>query len=464
MKLSTKLATLFFLSTTLIIIAMGTAFYFVSKSFYKDQLQKDIEYRLEAHREVIEAHKSSETFEHVVIMEQRELENSFIIYDKEFNVQASSHQIADDLLERYRKWVLEAIHLESGRTEYVDTMVHHIPHIWSFEPFSRNGEVEGYLFIDQDTGSFEEARRKLLIITTIMGMITLLFSGILIIAFSRKITLPLTNAQNLTKRIAKGDFDVELTSKGKDELADLLKDITSMARQLREYRDTRQQFLTNISHDLRTPLTYIKAYSALLKDKDVDPELVKDQSTVIYQEATRMERLVKDLFQLMKLEEGRILINRQEIELVDLIRNSSKKVKPELDEKKIGLTFSSSQSHIVANIDIDLIERALLNLLNNAIRHTQPSGEVQIRVNKQLNKLKIEIEDNGEGIPKEDLPYIWDRFYRVDKSRSSKSGGSGLGLAITKQIIEHHGGSIHLESTEKVGTTFTILLPSDSFD
>lgn len=464
MKLSTKLATLFFLSTALIIIVMGIAFYFVSKSFYKDQLQKDIENRLEAHREVIEVYNAKETFDHVVIMEKKELENSFIIYDEKFNVQASSQQIPDNLLERYRNWALESTDLESGRTEYVKTMVHHIPHIWSFEPFTVNGKIEGYLFIDQDTGSFEAARRKLLIITMVMGMITLLFAGILIFTFSRKITLPLISAQHLTKRIAKGDFDVELTSKGNDEVANLLKDISSMARQLKEYKDTRQQFLTNVSHDLRTPLTYIKAYSALLKDEDVDPELVKEQSTVIYQEASRMERLVKDLFQLMKLEEGKVLINKQETELIDLIHSISKKVKQELAKKKIELFVSSSHSLIVANIDIDLMERALLNLLNNAIRHTQPFGEIQIRVSNHQNLIKIKIEDNGEGIPEADQPYVWDRFYRVDKSRSSVSGGSGLGLAITKQIIEYHGGIIEVNSVLNEGTIFTVMIPGDTSD
>jgi signal transduction histidine kinase len=367
------------------------------------------------------------------------------------------------MLDRYREWLLEAIDFETGRTDFIETMVHHIPHIWSFEPFMENEEVAGYLFIDHDTGSFEEARWNLFVITTVMGMITLLFSGILIIFFSRKITLPLTNARNLTKRIAKGDFEVELTSNGKDELADLMRDITTMARQLKEYRDTRQQFLTNVSHDLRTPLTYIKAYSALLKDKGIDPELIKDQSTVIYQEATRMERLVKNLFQLMKLEEGRISMNMQEIELVDFVGTVTKKVKPASDEKKIELNISSSHSELVINIDIDLFERALLNLLNNSIRHTKPSGQIQIRLTKLQNELKIEIKDNGEGIPKEDLPYIWDRFYRVDKSRSSMNGGSGLGLAITKQIIEHHGGTIRIDSTKNVGTIFVISLPANRY-
>ncbi|WP_227935583.1 sensor histidine kinase [Alkalihalobacillus deserti] len=459
MKLSTKLASLFFLSTVLIIIAMGTSFYFLSKSFYKDQLQKDIEYRLEAHREVIEAHMNPETFWHVVIMEQKERENSFIIYDTEFNVQASNQQISRDMLERYRDWLMEATEFKTRRTDFIETMVHHIPHIWSFEPFMEDEEVAGYLFIDQDTGSFEEARWKLFVIATVMGMITLLFSGILIIFFSKKITLPLTNARNLTKRIAKGDFDVELISKGKDELADLMKDITSMARQLKEYRDSRQQFLTNISHDLRTPLTYIKAYSALLKDKELDPELIKDQSAVIYLEATRMERLVIDLFQLMKLEEGKVTMTMQGIDLVDFIRTVTKKVKSASDKRKIDLLVSSSQSEIVANVNIDLFERALLNLLNNGVRHTKPFGQIKIRITKQLNDIKIEIEDNGEGIPEEALPYIWDRFYRVDKSRSSMSGGSGLGLAITKQIIEHHGGTINISSTVNVGTIFTIMLP-----
>ncbi|MCM3762417.1 HAMP domain-containing histidine kinase [Alkalihalobacillus oceani] len=401
---------------------------------------------------------AAESLEHVVIMEQREKENSFIIFDKEFNVKASTDTIPEEWLDRYRGWINNSTSLLEGRTDFVDTIAHHIAHVWSFEPLIVDGQVIGYLFIDQDTGNFEETRQNLLVITMIMGIFTLMLSGILAIFFSRKITFPLVQARNLTRTIAKGNFDVQLSSKGKDELADLMNNISSMARQLKGYRDTRQQFLSNVSHDLRTPLTYIKAYAALLKDQKVETDLVQEQSSIIYQEAIRMESLVKDLFQLMKLEEGKVSMNIQKVELVDFIKGVTKKVKLLADEKKIGLHVSSSHVDIISSIDPEQLERALLNILNNGIRHTAPGGRIELDIKKLKNKITIRIKDNGEGIPAESRPHIWDRFYRVDKSRSTKQGGSGLGLAITKQIIERHGGDIQIESTVHVGTTFIIHL------
>lgn len=459
MKLSTKLALLVFLAMVLVIVVMGTSFYYFSKSFYKNQLQNEIEYRLAAHREVIETHMRPETLEHVIVMELREKENSFIIFDGELNVRASTDLISDEQLEQYREWLHEsASSFQSGRSDFVNTVAHHIAHVWAFVPLMDNEEVTGYLFIDQDTGGFEEARENLLVITTFMGIITLLLSGVLAIFFSRKITAPLVQARNLTKTIAKGDFDIQISSKGKDELADLMNDISSLARQLKEYRDTRQQFLSNVSHDLRTPLTYIKGYAALLKEQEVGAESVKEQSTIIYQESNRMESLVKDLFQLMKLEEGKIPMNIQEIDLVDFMKGVAKKVKLSLEEKRMDIFVLSSDQEVFASIDPDEFERALLNILNNGIRHTGSGGQIEINIRKLEQEMTIEIKDNGEGIPAEDLPHIWDRFYRVDKSRSSKQGGSGLGLAITKQIIERHGGDIHIESTLHIGTTFIIVL------
>ncbi|MFC0470838.1 HAMP domain-containing sensor histidine kinase [Halalkalibacter kiskunsagensis] len=457
MKLSTKLSLLVFTSTLLIIVMMGVSFYILSKSFYKDQSQKDIEYRLDAHREVVEMHWGPETLEHVVIMESRNPENTFIVFDADFNVQTSTQPVSKEMLDRYKSWIV-SVFITNERTEFVNTMTEHIPHIWSFEPFEIDGEIAGYLFIDQDTGSFEEARWTLLGITTFMGLITLLFSGMLTIFLSKRVTLPITNARSLTKQIAKGNFDVQLSSEGNDELSDLLRHISSMASQLKEFRDTRQQFLTNVAHDIRTPLTYIKAYASLLKDQQVEKELVHEQAAIIHQEAIRMEGLVKDLFQLMKLEEGSIPLNIQGTDLVELIQEATKKVKLDSDNKNIDLFFSSSAPSLVTNIDQDQFERALLNLLNNSIRHTNPNGKIQIRLEKWNNEIKIEIEDNGEGIPADDLPHIWARFYRVEKSRSTKHGGSGLGLAITKQIIELHGGTIQIDSTLNVGTVFMIKL------
>ncbi|KHF39999.1 sensor histidine kinase [Halalkalibacter okhensis] len=458
MKLTTKLMILVFVSSFIGIVSMSAAFYHVSKTFYKNQLQQDIEYRLQAHKEVIEEDFTNHTLHHVVLMERRGRESSFIVFDGNFGVIDHSYPIDSEKMIFYRDWVSQLG--RESKTEYVETVAHHIPHVWAAVPLEQHNVVVGYLFIDQDTGEFEQAKAQLLFISISMTVFSLFLSGMIILYLSKRWTTPLVKIRNTTKKIAKGNFDVQLNAKGNDEIADLMKDISLMAKQLMKYRDTRQQFLSNVSHDLRTPLTYIKAYASILKDKSDLGDDISDHSRVIYQEAVRMDRLVNDIFQLVKLDEGQFTIEKEDCNLVEIGYKVIQKVKVEATKKNISVDFSSTSDEIKAFIDPGRMEQVILNLLENAIRHTAEKGQIKLQMNHEKTKISITVQDNGEGIPAKDLDYVWERFYRVDQSRSTKHGGSGLGLAITKQLIELHGGEIQVKSTYGVGTTFTILLPN----
>ncbi|WP_017727675.1 sensor histidine kinase [Halalkalibacterium ligniniphilum] len=458
MKLSAKLSFLVFLSTMLVIVGMSFSFYNVSKSFYKQQLKEDIEHRLAAHRDVIENDFHTSTLEHVVVMEKRETESFFIIFDQDLNVINSTHPLSESSLVHYTSWLVSQDQ-ERGKTEFVETIPEHIPHVWSYIPIKVGNDGYGYLFIDQETGSFEQAQTQLFVITFAMGALAFLLSAVLIVFLSKKITDPLVEARDYTQKIAKGDFHINISAKGNDEIGDLMKHISSMAKQLKEYSDTRQQFLSNVSHDIRTPLTYIKAYSALMKEKNVSVEEVKEQSAIIHSEAIRMERLVNDLFQLMKLEEGKLPMTITEVNLNELLNSIIQKLQLEATQKNIQLDLLVEKENIKSSIDPERMEQALMNLLTNALRYTPNGGRIHVIIEDSTSSTLIKIADTGEGIPSADLPYIWDRFYRVDKSRSSRHGGSGLGLAITKQIIEQHQGKITVKSQLHKGTTFTITLP-----
>lgn len=454
MKLSTRLSLFVLVCSVIGIIVMSTSFYQLSKSFYKNQLQKEIEYRLAAHGEIVEDDMTAHTLHHVVLMEKRDPETFFIIMDQEFNVLEQNYPVSEQQLQSYRKWIQEKSNL--GETEFIETMARHIPHIWSFVPLTKDEDVLGYLFIDQDTGDFNQAQTKLLYISIIMALLTLLLSGLITIYLSKRLTAPLIEVRNSTRKIAKGDFDFSLVPKGNDEITDLIKDISNMASQLKDYRDSRQQFLSNVSHDLRTPLTYLKGYAAILKDKPHSSKDVMEYSKTIYSEAIRMERLVNDLFQLMKLDEGKFKIEMRETDIVALLSHLLQKVKLRAKEKNIDIRFSSNTNPIVAMVDSERMEQAILNLVTNAIHYTEPGGCIEISVEKQPHQLILQVKDNGQGIPEQDLPYIWERFYRVDKARSSVSGGSGLGLTITKQLIELQGGVIMVNSIFGKGTCFII--------
>ncbi|KMJ55104.1 histidine kinase [Bacillus sp. LL01] len=461
MKLATKLLIAIFLSTVFVIIITNLSFYHISKSFYKHQLQEGVENRLEAHTKVLAVHSDVTTLDHVMIMEAGQEENSFVIFDQSLEVIQSSRPLTNEVIATYQDWII--LHADQSKhTEFVETMEEHIPHAWSFTSFSSEEGVSGYLFLDQDTGSFEATRNNLLLLTFVIGFFAVCLAVMLSIYLSKRLSAPVKKAQLLTRKIALGDFEVDVPpSTSKDEVSELLTDISLMAKNLKEYRDERQRLFTNISHDLRTPLTYIKGYSALLKDQSLEPTVVQEQSNVIYREASRMEHLVNDLFQLMKYEEEEYQLEKERTNMYDFFAQLQAKIQLDLNSKQLYCHVHADTVDINVPIDQMQFERAIMNVLSNSIRHTDPGGQIDVTLSKEEKICIIQIRDNGSGIPEKDLQRIWKRFYRVDASRSTKLGGSGLGLAITKEIIHLLKGEISVSSKLGEGTTFLIKIPAE---
>lgn len=232
----------------------------------------------------------------------------------------------------------------------------------------------------------------------------------------------------------------------------------------------RRDFVANVSHEIRTPLSMLQGYSeALLDDIAASPEERQELVQVIHDESLRMGRLVKDLLDLARMEAGHIEMRLDRVDLAALVKRVHRKFLVYAKERGITLlcTLPEADLHIQAG-DEDRLEQVLTNLLDNALRHTQSGAEIEIAAqygqvdDKPFVALKIQ--DEGQGIPQEDLPYIFERFYKADKARTrgATSGGTGLGLAIVKNIIEAHHGRIDVTSTIGKGTTFTMLLPVEA--
>ncbi|SEN23526.1 ATP-binding protein [Paenibacillus sp. OV219] len=229
----------------------------------------------------------------------------------------------------------------------------------------------------------------------------------------------------------------------------------------------RRDFVANVSHEIRTPLSMLQGYSeALLDDIAGSPEERKELAQVIYEESLRMGRLVKDLLDLARMEAGHIEMKLEATDLSVLVRRVHRKFQVLAKEQEISLSYELPEGPLViTQADEDRLEQVLTNLLDNAIRHTAKQAEIYLSANSVTvdNKpyVELKVKDQGEGIPNEDLPFIFERFYKADKARTrgASSGGTGLGLAIVKNIIESHRGTIKAESTLGAGTTFTIKLP-----
>ena len=224
----------------------------------------------------------------------------------------------------------------------------------------------------------------------------------------------------------------------------------------------RRDFVANVSHELRTPLTTAKSYVETILDQDetLAPQLRRRFLTVVNDEVDRMARLVRDLLQLAQLDAGRIKIKKQAIHLPALVENVIERFRVQAQRSRLALTLTADESVPPVAADKDRLDQVLANLIGNAVKFTAPGGRIKITVGPAAGgQIKTTVADSGSGIPAEDQPRIFERFYRVDKARSRSQGGTGLGLSIAKQIIEAHGGHIWLTSTVGKGTEVSFTLP-----
>ena len=221
----------------------------------------------------------------------------------------------------------------------------------------------------------------------------------------------------------------------------------------------RKEFVANVSHELKTPITTIKSYAETLMDNEVDKEIETKFLNVIDKECDRMARLVSDLLQLSNLDYKKTVWQKQTVYIPELIDEILLKLEFAYKEKNQKIKFNIEETIPELVIDKDGIEQVILNIISNAIKYTENNGEVSINVNSFDENIIIKIKDNGLGIPEDDQRRIFERFYRVEKGRSRDMGGTGLGLSIAKQIVEAHGGEISLNSLIGEGTTIEIMLP-----
>ena len=226
----------------------------------------------------------------------------------------------------------------------------------------------------------------------------------------------------------------------------------------------RSDFIANVSHELRTPISMLQGYSeAIVDDIVTTEEDRKEMIRIIYDESKRMGRLVTELLDLARLESGYLSIHKEIIPVIPSVDRIQQKFDQIAKENGVHLVFEQQLEHDLSlSLDEDRMEQVLTNLIDNALRHTEKDGSVIVRLSRDASDLLMEVEDTGYGIPKEDLPFVFERFYKADKARTRGKSGTGLGLAIAKNIVERHDGNLSVESEIGVGTKFIIRLPIDS--
>ncbi|BCG60425.1 sensor histidine kinase [Paenibacillus sp. URB8-2] len=326
----------------------------------------------------------------------------------------------------------------------------------SGQPIHEGGVVASALYVMSSTEQMEQSLsgvRNLLILSG-MGAFLLALGITWIIA--QFLSRPLLQMQKATRKIAAGELETRLEFKSRDEMGALAEAINDLAVDLQRYRDTRQEFFANISHELRTPITYLEGYSRVVKEELYETEAEKNQYLdIIYDESVRLQHLVDDLFDLAKMEEGKITLVLEWIDLSELTEHAVRKVELKAREKNLCLTMQQSGTTSLIRADGKRMEQIVLNLLENAIRYTERGG-IKVYLLYETASVTLIIEDTGIGIPADELPYIFERFYRVEKSRSRQFGGTGLGLSIVKKLVELQEGKIQVTSKMGEGTRFKI--------
>lgn len=301
----------------------------------------------------------------------------------------------------------------------------------------------------------DEIRKKLFLITIFTCAI------IFVLAFfiANLIMEPLKKILAVLEKISAGQLDQRIEIKNKNEFAQLASSFNKMTNKLAQIENTREEFVSNVSHELKTPLSAIKVLTeSMLNEKDIPLDIYQEFLSDINSEIDRMTNIVNDLLTLVKLDKKRFPLNISDTNLNNMLENIIKRLTPLADKKNIELEFTCNKN-IMLQADEMKLSLAISNLIDNGIKYTPSGGKVKINIDSDENFAYITVQDNGIGINESEQEKIFERFYRIDKTRDRETGGTGLGLSITNSTIIMHNGNIKLTSDEGLGTTFVITIP-----
>ncbi len=289
----------------------------------------------------------------------------------------------------------------------------------------------------------------------IAAVAALILAGLI----SRSIAGPLQRMAVVAQAVAKGEPAPAAPGDGPDEVRSLSQSLNGMAAQIQATQKAQQDFLGNVSHELKTPLTSIQGFAQAIQDgAAATPEAIRRSAGIIYEEADRMRRLVEELLELTRLDAGLRALRREPVAMRGLLAAVAERLQLRAQAKPVTLTTDLPETLPVLKGDADRLAQVFTNLVDNALKHTPAGGRVVLAATETADGLQVTVADTGAGIPAADLSRIFERFYQVDKSRA-RPGGVGLGLAITREIVHAHRGTITVESVVGLGTRFTVRLP-----
>lgn len=327
----------------------------------------------------------------------------------------------------------------------------------------RNSNVNYVVFVVTSISDIYSAMDSIRLIGISIIVILLVIVLFFAVFLSYMTAKPFKNINATIAKIDRGHMTEEIKLSGCSEVETISGSFNKMLDRINQLEDSRQMFVSNVSHELKTPMTSMKVLcDSLLQMDNVPNEMYREFMSDLSTEINRENVIISDLLTLVKLDNANVPINISQVNINGLLESILKMVKPLAEQKHIDLVLESYRP-IVAEVDEVKMSMAISNLVENGIKYNNPEGFVHVSLNADRTYFYVKVQDNGKGIPADSLSRVFDRFYRVDKARDRATGGSGLGLSITKSIVLAHNGDIKVYSEEGKGTTFTMQIPLTHF-
>lgn len=325
-------------------------------------------------------------------------------------------------------------------------------------PVKIGGAVRGAVLMIASMLDLQESMAGVARITFISALIAGAVSAVFIYVTSKTISKPIHEISAAAKEIANGDFEKRLSVKSRDEVGRLAESFNNMAESLDNQEKHRRDFLANISHDIRSPLTSMRGFLQAIVDGTIPPENQERYLNIILEETDRLSKLANDILDINKLQNIAVELHKTTFDLNELIRKTVLMFETRITDKQIAVNavFEGEKTFVTA--DYEKIQRVVYNLLDNSVKFTNTAGSIHIETSVRDGKVSVKIKDTGIGIKPEDQKRVFERFYKADTSRGEDKKGSGLGLSIVKEFIKAHGGTITLKSEPEQGCEFEFCL------
>lgn len=328
-----------------------------------------------------------------------------------------------------------------------------------FSPITVNYKVRGYVIIHKPTSSLVNYANGLIMISYETLALLFIAAFVVLILFTYIVYIPIRKITKAADDYAHGNFETSIDIHSNDEIGYLAASLNYMANELNTLEDDQKKFVSNVSHDFRSPLTSIKGYVEAMLDGTIPVEMQEKYLNIILFETERLNKLTKSLLELNKFGSHGVMLDITNFDINYTIRMTAQTFEGRCKEKRIFFNLILTGETLYVSADMSKIQQVLYNLIDNAIKFSHSDSAITIETTEKNDKIFVSVKDTGIGIPKDSVKKIWERFYKTDLSRGKDKKGTGLGLSIVKEIVQAHGENINCISTEGVGTEFIFTLP-----